>query len=120
MVLYARGDPEKIRELRGQAEKAGLEIVLFSELPLRENLAISRRPTQTTLEGHTNLTPKELEILSIVADGLTNRAIAESLKISEQTVKDHLSDVYGKLHIAGYGSRAQAIAWYDENIRQHQ
>ena len=55
-----------------------------------------------------DLTPREVEVLRLVADGCTNRDIADALFISIPTVKRHLSTVYGKLGVA---SRADASAY---------
>ena len=49
------------------------------------------------------LTPREQEIVSMIAAGLRNRAIADQLNISEGTVKIHLHNVYEKLQIDGRG-----------------
>jgi DNA-binding NarL/FixJ family response regulator len=47
------------------------------------------------------LTPRETEIVRMVASGLRNRAIAERLEIGEGTVKMHLHNIYEKLQIDG-------------------
>ena len=47
--------------------------------------------------GETGLTARELEVLEMVARGLPNRAVAEELFLSDQTVKRHLRKVYRKL-----------------------
>ena len=47
------------------------------------------------------LTPREIEIVTMVAQGLRNRAIAERLSISEGTVKVHLHNIYEKLGVDG-------------------
>jgi DNA-binding NarL/FixJ family response regulator len=47
------------------------------------------------------LTPREIEIVRMIAQGLRNRVIAERLSISEGTVKIHLHNVYEKLGIDG-------------------
>lgn len=52
-------------------------------------------------EDHQLLTPRELEVVRMVARGLRNRAIAEQLFISEGTVKIHLHNIYQKLGIDG-------------------
>jgi NarL family two-component system response regulator LiaR len=52
------------------------------------------------------ITPRELEILGLIADGLSNREIAEKLCVSENTVKTHSSRVFGKL---GAKRRTQAV-----------
>ena len=43
-----------------------------------------------------DLTPRELEILELVLDGYTNRAIAVEMSISEKTVEFHLDNIYTK------------------------
>ncbi len=53
------------------------------------------------------LSPRELEVLALVADGATNRAAGELLHLSEGTVKTHLLSIYAKL---GVGDRAAAVA----------
>jgi DNA-binding NarL/FixJ family response regulator len=53
------------------------------------------------------LSPRELEVLALVADGATNRAAGERLHLSEATVKTHLLSIYAKL---GVGDRAAAVA----------
>ncbi|MFF0338895.1 response regulator [Kribbella sp. NPDC004875] len=53
------------------------------------------------------LTDREREILDLVARGLTNAAIARQLVISDKTVRNHVSNVFSKLHVAG---RAEAVS----------
>jgi DNA-binding NarL/FixJ family response regulator len=48
-----------------------------------------------------NLTPREVEMVRMVAQGLRNKAIAERLAISEGTVKVHLHNIYEKLGVDG-------------------
>lgn len=52
------------------------------------------------------LTPREHDVLALVADGLRNRDIAARLGITEHTVKFHLAAVFGKL---GASSRTDAV-----------
>jgi DNA-binding CsgD family transcriptional regulator len=52
------------------------------------------------------LTPRELEILGLIAEGLSNREIAERLFVSENTVKTHSSRVFEKLSV---NRRVQAV-----------
>jgi DNA-binding NarL/FixJ family response regulator len=52
------------------------------------------------------LTPRELQVLELVADGLPNKAIATALGVSDETVKFHLTSVFGKL---GASNRTDAV-----------
>jgi len=53
------------------------------------------------------LTDREREVLDLVARGLTNAEIARRLVVSDKTVRNHVSNVFAKLHVA---SRAEAVA----------
>ena len=57
------------------------------------------------------LTEREVELLHLVADGLTNDEIAEQLTLSARTVERHLSNVYRKLGVSGKAARAAAVAY---------
>ena len=54
------------------------------------------------------LTPREVQVLQLVAQGYTNRQIAGELSISEATVRTHMSKILGKLNL---GSRTQAALY---------
>jgi len=56
-----------------------------------------------------NLSPREREILNLLARGYTNKEIAERLQIAYETVCTHLRSIYNKLHVR---SRSQAIVKY--------
>ncbi|HVX08738.1 response regulator transcription factor [Humibacter sp.] len=55
----------------------------------------------------TALSPRELEVLALVAGGATNRTVGARMHVSEATVKTHLLNIYSKL---GVGDRAAAVA----------
>jgi DNA-binding NarL/FixJ family response regulator len=55
-----------------------------------------------------DLTPREREVLSLIAQGASNRQIAETLVVSERTARTHVSAILGKL---GLASRTQAALW---------
>lgn len=73
---------------------------------LLERLLERPRPPAATAPGEA-LTPRELEVLQALAGGLTNRAIARRLSVSENTIKFHVSSILTKLSAA---SRAEAVA----------
>ena len=58
------------------------------------------------------LSPRELEVVRLVAAGRSNHAIAAELVLSEKTVARHLSNIFGKL---GVGSRTAAAAYAYEH-----
>jgi len=63
-----------------------------------------------TLNLFTELSNRELEVLRLIADGLSNAAIANKLVISEKTVKGHVSNILSKLHIFDR-TQAAVFAW---------
>jgi NarL family two-component system response regulator LiaR len=65
------------------------------------------RPAQPLPAGE-ELTDREVEVLSLVAQGLSNQEIADRLVVSERTVRKHVSNILGKLHLA---NRTQATLY---------
>jgi DNA-binding NarL/FixJ family response regulator len=76
--------------------------------PLREELDALAKRARIELEGdadgeatsmlqHLDLTPREIEVLTLVADGMTNREIATELFISNKTASAHVSHILSKL-----------------------
>jgi DNA-binding CsgD family transcriptional regulator len=65
-------------------------------------------------EGHPLLTPRELEVLAALAEGMTNKAIARKLDISLHTVKFHVESLFRKL---GARTRTEAVAKAAERRR---
>jgi DNA-binding NarL/FixJ family response regulator len=55
-----------------------------------------------------NLTPREIEILTLLALGLANKQIAHRIKISDKTVRNHISNIYQKVRVA---DRSQAVLY---------
>lgn len=72
------------------------EQAVVEALDLGEELAISSRSSQTYPAG---LTQREVEVLRLVAQGLTNQEIADQLVISPRTVHAHLRSIFGELEV---------------------
>jgi DNA-binding NarL/FixJ family response regulator len=116
-VLIARayldlGDPEtagvELAAARATFEQLGAEPDLERLAELAGVADGSDRPS----EAPGGLTPREVEVLRLLATGATNREIADALVISEKTVARHLSNTYTKL---GLSTRAAATAWAYEH-----
>ena len=112
-----------------QALKAGANGYLVKQTPPSEILAaieevheggapmssnIARKVIQSFHSAGPNeptetLSPREREILDLLARGYTNKEIADLLSIAFQTVHTHVRNIYGKLHVR---SRTEAVAKY--------
>ena len=101
-----------------RAEEAQRAIDLLSELKAEleiaraQTLLASLRSTTSRLRGgrdrrQAGLTAREIEVLRLVADGLSNQTIAERLFVSEHTVHRHVANILNKLSVS---SRAAAVA----------
>jgi len=83
------------------------EIVLPPELAAQVLAALARgglRPQQNI----ETLTDRERDVLTLLAKGMTNKDIAQTLFLSVRTVEAHLRNIYGKLDVA---SRTEAVLW---------
>ncbi|WP_202873078.1 alpha/beta fold hydrolase [Kribbella capetownensis] len=67
--------------------------------------------------GIEELSPRELDVLALVAAGLTNEVIADRLSLSVRTVERHLTNTYVKLRVSGKAGRAAAAARFSEAQR---
>jgi LuxR family maltose regulon positive regulatory protein len=84
-------------------EYASRLLVAFEDLA-EDRWLRAKRPLEPLIEP---LSGREVEILQLIAAGLSNREIAQELSIALGTVKVHTSNIYGKLAV---GSRTQAVA----------
>jgi DNA-binding NarL/FixJ family response regulator len=86
---------------------------VFEQLGAAPELARIDSITKGTPSGHPHgLTPRELQVLLLVAAGKTNKAIAAELFVSEKTVDRHVSNIFNKLDVP---SRAAATAYAYEH-----
>lgn len=74
--------------------------------------AIASRLLDEGAAGPDGLSERELQVLRLIADGHRNGAIADDLGISEQTVKKHVSNILGKLHLSDR-TQAAVYAWQE-------
>jgi predicted ATPase/DNA-binding CsgD family transcriptional regulator len=87
----------------------GLEPIVALALAVLEALAESPVPRRAPPEPDASpLSRRECEVATLIARGLTNRAIAEQLVIAERTAETHVSNILSKL---GLDTRAQIAAW---------
>ena len=103
-------DPATRRRLAALV-KADPDIVLVAEaedadVVVSERVIATAAPATLPQEGAA-LTPRELDVLRLVAQGLGNKAIAAELDLSTHTVKYHLASVLAKL---GVRSRTEAVS----------
>jgi len=68
-------------------------------------------PRRVTKQEFGGLTPRERQVAALVAQGKSNREIADELVLSERTVENHVGNILSKL---GFGSRAQIAGWVVE------
>jgi DNA-binding NarL/FixJ family response regulator len=123
LVLHARGD-EVIPVAEGRLLAGGIPGAEFVELDSRNHILLEHEPAwqrfreavltflQSGQAGTESvfaaLSARERQVLTLMADGLSNTDIAERLNISEKTVRNHTSNLFDKL---GVWSRAQAIVF---------
>lgn len=123
LILHARSD-EVVPIEEGRLLAAGIPMAEFVELDSRNHVLLEHEPAwqrfceavlsfvQPAVGGRglvfSALTARERQVLTLIAEGLSNIEIAERLAISEKTVRNHASNIFDKL---GVWSRAQAIVF---------
>ncbi len=74
-------------------------------------------PKSDEVNPYTELTNREMEVLRLIAAGMSNSGIAEELVVSEYTVKGHVSNILSKLHLADR-TQAAVYAWQKGVVRR--
>ena len=117
MRLIVIGTTRQRRDLRDALDSAPPDVVAeFGSLAEARESGISADAIVTAVPlwpdsdddvpAPESLTPREIEVLELVAEGMPNKGIADRLGISDQTVKFHLSSISGKL---GAANRTDAV-----------
>jgi len=88
-----------------QAAAAGQSIV---DAQVQRRLIEGAAAPKPADPADTGLTPREIEVLRLIADGLSNTEIARHLVVSEATVKTHINHLFAKANLR---DRAQAVAY---------
>ncbi len=109
--VFIEAGPE-MGELLAASRAPGILSMYVDQLlaafpPLAEPLAPPRQPTQAAAPLIEPLSPRELEVLQLLAEGYSNREIATRLVVTLDAVKKHASHIFGKL---GVSRRTQAVA----------
>ena len=98
-------DPETmLRAIRAVAHSESLLGPSIAQKVMRQFSALPGEKTPLI----DDLTPREMEVLKLIADGLSNKEIAEALVLSEKTVKNHINNIFSKLHVY---DRSQAMLY---------
>ncbi|MGR5286133.1 LuxR C-terminal-related transcriptional regulator [Vibrio maritimus] len=98
---------------------AGFERILAGELWMSRKLVYEyvhfyrRRQCAKTSPYYTRLTKREQQIIKLLGDGASNVEIAETLFVSENTVKAHLHNAFKKIKVK---NRLQALLWVKNNV----
>jgi DNA-binding NarL/FixJ family response regulator len=91
--------------------RAAVEAVARGEAaldPAIQHHVLAAVSTPQPAEAPDDLTPREVEVLGLIAEGLTNTEIAERLVVSAATVKSHVNHIFAKI---GARDRAQAVVY---------
>jgi DNA-binding CsgD family transcriptional regulator len=99
---------ETLRSAFATAHEAGA--LTLAARARAELIAAGGRPRRAALKGVDALTPTELQVARLAAEGQSNRDIADGLFVSLKTVEQHLARTYAKLEIPGRGELSAALA----------
>jgi DNA-binding NarL/FixJ family response regulator len=103
--LLKRSDPEELLKAIAEVHSGGAPMT--SEIARMLVEAFQKKPA--SVASSEGLTQRESEILALLSEALSNKEIAERVKISYDTVRAHLRHIYEKLHVRG---RAEAVKKY--------
>lgn len=104
-------------ELAAAVRKAAAgEAVLHPRVAARVIKELQGRRAET-VNPFTELSERELEVLKLIADGMSNAEMAAKLVLSEKTIKGHVSNILNKLHLVDR-TQAAVYAWREGVVRK--
>jgi DNA-binding NarL/FixJ family response regulator len=118
MRVILVGTASNRARIRRQLDAAGIEVAMefdtlaaarASDVDADGILLAGRTRAASEIDDHwiaQTLTPREIDVLQLLAEGLSNKSIAERLGISDQTVKFHVASIMSKL---GASNRTDAV-----------
>ena len=124
LVAHARGDAV-VPFAEGRLLASGIPAARFLPLQSENHILLADEPSwpellaamreflqvEVVADGDlSELSPREVDVLELVAAGLSNEEIAERLYLSVRTVERHLTNIYAKLRLSGKPARAAAAA----------
>ena len=105
--VLKEAEPEELRRAIDAAYLGEVILCPIIAKKVLQHFGRGRNPQQPELP-YEGLTLRELEVLQLAVDGLSNKEIAGKLDISEKTVKNHIANIFSKLQV---NDRTQAIVY---------
>lgn len=113
-LVHGRFSPERLAEAVRVVHEGGALITPMLAPALLDFVRESAQGQRGRSAPGSVLTPREIEVLEYIVAGKSNREIGEALYIEEKTVKNHVSNIYSKLHLK---NRYEAITRGRDHLR---
>ncbi len=105
--VLKEAEPEELRRAIDAAQRGEVMLCPIIAEKVLEHFGSDAKPRQPGMP-YEQLTQRELQVLQLAADGLSNKEIAQKLVISEKTVKNHIANIFSKLNV---NDRTQAVLY---------
>ena len=103
--VLKEAEPEELRRAIEAAHRGEVMLCPIMARKVLDHFAVEGSPARAQLP-YEQVSQRELQVLQLAADGLSNREIAQRLVISEKTAKNHVSNIFSKLNV---NDRTQAV-----------
>ncbi|HEV7665369.1 MAG TPA: tetratricopeptide repeat protein [Chloroflexota bacterium] len=108
IVARVRGRLREDTFAAAWSQGRGLSLTSAIDLAMRDEVSSSPLPSPTLTDGPQMLSPREREIAQLIAQGASNRDVAEQLVVSIKTVETHVQHIFAKLDVR---TRAEIAVW---------